>query len=367
MFFISLFLFSCGYQENNNATWVFAVYMAGDNNLSDYATLDLKEMMDTGSNDNVKVVVLCDRGEGTTFYEVKKGWLEPVKQYGNLNTGDSATLSLFLNDIKSRYSYQKMALVFWDHGDGWQDAAFDDSSRSFLKMSEIKRVLDAENFHVDFLGFDECLAGMAEVFYTFKDDSNVTVASEAAEPGFGWNYKDLIERLKKNYFWDGEDLGKAAVDSYYQFYSNKTAYCQPDCTLAAVTAKNATDITYYINLLASYGLNGTASLLQDYYGARNNSLEPEPVYFPFYVDLYSFAQNLNATTTDLNVKTAAINLMSVIGGIYFKSTNSTLKGVSIYFPNDTYDYFDTYFNASINEFAETLWDDFLIKYYGVLP
>ncbi|OMH40273.1 hypothetical protein BLW93_06195 [Desulfurobacterium indicum] len=341
--------------------------MAGDNSLSDYATLDLKEMMDAGADDNVKVVVLCDRGEGTTLYEVKKGWLEPVESFGNLDTGDPSTLALFLDAIKNRYSYKKIALVFWDHGDGWQDAAFDDSSRSSLKMSEIKRILDSRNFHVDFLGFDECLAGMAEVFYTFKNSSNVTVASEASEPGFGWDYKDLIERLKRNYSWNGEDLGKAAVDSYYQFYTNRTEYCQPDCTLAAVTGKNATDITYYVNLLASYGLNGTVSLLQDYYYARDNSLEPEPVYFPFYVDLYSFSKSLNATTTDLNVKIAATNLMSVIGGIYFKSTNSSLKGVSIYFPNDVYDYFDAYFNSSVNEFTGTLWDDFLVKYYGVLP
>ncbi|WP_456425908.1 clostripain-related cysteine peptidase [Desulfurobacterium sp.] len=369
LFFILLipFLFSCGYRESSYTKWIFAVYVAGDNNLSTFATYDVGEMMRAGSDDNVRVVVLCDRGNGTTLYEVKKGWLEPVERFRNLDTGNPYTLKLFLKKIVEKYRFSRVALVVWDHGDGWENAAFDDSAEDSLKMAEIKQVLDDLSFHLDFLGFDECLAGMTEVFYTFRNFANVTVASEAPEPGFGWDYFSLIEKLKEHPDWQGEALGRAAVDTYYQFYSNRTEYCYPECTLSAVSSSNASDIASAVNLFASYALNGTPSLFQEIYSARSNATEPETEYFPFYADLYSFADEINATTTSIEVKNAAVQIMAVLKGIYFKSTGANLKGVSIYFPNERDNFFIDYFNDSLNTFSSTLWDDFLLTYYGVLP
>ncbi len=341
--------------------------MAGDNNLSTAAVSDIGEMMDVGSDSNVTTVILCDRGNGTAIYEVRKGWLKPLKILGNLDTGSPGTLRLFLDEIKKEYTFDKFALVFWDHGDGWEDAAFDDSSHNALKMTDIKNTLKSSDLHLDFLGFDECLSGMAEVFYTFKDISNVTVASEAPEPGFGWDYTSLLYSLDNHSDWDGETFGKVAVDVFYNFYSSYSYFCQPECTLAAVTSRNATDISNTVNNLAFYGLTGSDTLLNEFIAARNNATEPESQYFPFYVDLYSLANNLNSTVSNATVKLEALKLMEEIKGIYFKTTGSSLHGVSIYFPNDTSEYLDNYFNVTSNAFASTLWDDFLRKCYGVLP
>ncbi|WP_457568662.1 clostripain-related cysteine peptidase [Desulfurobacterium sp.] len=367
LIFSFAFFVSCGYREDNSSSWIFAVYMAGDNNLSSYVTYDLGEMMAAGSDSNVRVLVLCDRGAGTTLYEVRKGWLKPVKVFGNLDTGNPATLKLFIEEIKNRFSFKKAAIVLWDHGDGWEDAAFDNTASSALKMADIKKVFNDTDFHPEFLGFDECLAGMAEVFYTFKDIANITVASEASEPGYGWEYASLINSLKKHPEWKGEDLGKAAVDVYYQFYSNRTDYCQPECTLASVSSENASAIAAAVNLFASRAINGTSALLQDISSARDNTTEPESYYFPFYADLYSFADKINETVADPGIKDAAVAIMDAVRGIYFKSTGSELNGVSIYFPDSREEYFEDYFNTTLNDFSATLWDDFLIDYYGVLP
>lgn len=49
------------------ARWTIMVYMSGDNNLEDYIVKDIEEELGVaGSDANVKIVALADRGPGTT-------------------------------------------------------------------------------------------------------------------------------------------------------------------------------------------------------------------------------------------------------------------------------------------------------------
>ncbi|SNR84783.1 clostripain-related cysteine peptidase [Desulfurobacterium atlanticum] len=360
--FALLGVFSCSYEVSDNrySKWVVAVYMAGDNNLSDYATLDLKEMMDAGSDENVRVVVLCDRGEGTTVYEVKNGWLEPVEGFGNLNTGSPDTLKLFLDSIFHHYSFSNLALVVWDHGNGWEIASIDDTSKDYLTMYEIYKVLKDNSIHLGFLGFDECLAGMVEVFYTFKDFADVMVASEASEPGNGWDYKGLIEVFRKTDL-SPFSLGKAAVDSYYTFYRD---YCAEtgveDCVLAAV---NSTDMDGVVNSLENIVSFYSPSTSLDFKIARENSLYVDP-YFSDYIDLYSFADSLFTVSSDEILVQEINNLKSALDKFYVRSVFNKLKGVSIYFPQSASDispeeYYNYSYFSPYNLFTQTNWDEFL--------
>jgi len=361
--FILLFLFvnSCSYgvSENNSSRWVIAVYVAGDNNLSSYATFDLGEMMELGSDNDIRVVVLCDRGEGTTVYEVKKGWLEPIEGFGNLNTGSPDTLRLFLKTLFNRYSFTNIALIVWDHGNGWEVASIDDTSRDVLTMYEIYSVLRDEGIHLDFLGFDECLAGMLEVFYTFKDFADVIVASEASEPGNGWDYKGFIEAFRKTDL-SSFSLGKAAVDSYYTFYKD---YCGEtgveDCILTAV---NSTDVNNIVNSLEKIVSYYSTLTFSDFKIARSNSLYADS-YYADYIDLYSFAENLASVSSDAALIQEANNLKVFLGKIYVRSAFNRLKGISIFFPDNSSSLSNEYFSYSYispyNLFTNTNWDEFL--------
>ena len=91
--------------------WTVMVYMDGDNNLEDYVVKDIEtELSAQGSNANVNVVVLADRGPGydtsrgdwqtTKVFYCTQGMLadaaSAVADWGELDMGDPGTLSRFV-------------------------------------------------------------------------------------------------------------------------------------------------------------------------------------------------------------------------------------------------------------------------------
>ena len=60
----------------NGAKWTFMVYMAGNNNLSPAGEIDLGEMAQVGSSEDVNILVEFDRADhskNTKRYLVEKG------------------------------------------------------------------------------------------------------------------------------------------------------------------------------------------------------------------------------------------------------------------------------------------------------
>src|SRR5262245_21393841 len=89
------------------ARWTIMVYMSGDNNLEDYIVKDIEQELGlAGSDANIKVVALADRGPGydrsrgdwqtTKLYYVTQGIVADaagaVADWGERNFGDPKTL-----------------------------------------------------------------------------------------------------------------------------------------------------------------------------------------------------------------------------------------------------------------------------------
>ena len=111
--------------------WTVMVYIDGDNNLEDYVVKDLEtELSALGSNANVNVVALADRGPGydtsrgdwqtTKLYYCTQGMLADaagaVADWGERNMGDPQTLVDFVAYTKANYPATNYLLAFWDHG-----------------------------------------------------------------------------------------------------------------------------------------------------------------------------------------------------------------------------------------------------------
>jgi len=61
------------------ARWTIMVYMSGDNNLEDYIVKDIEEELGlAGSDANIKIVALADRGPG---YDTSRGDWKTTKLY----------------------------------------------------------------------------------------------------------------------------------------------------------------------------------------------------------------------------------------------------------------------------------------------
>ena len=116
------------------ARWTIMVYMSGDNNLEDYIVKDIEEELGlAGSNANIQIVALADRGPGydtsrgnwqtTKLYHVTQGIVadaaSAVADWGERNFGDPQTLIDFVTWSKTNYPADHYALYFWGHGWNW--------------------------------------------------------------------------------------------------------------------------------------------------------------------------------------------------------------------------------------------------------
>ncbi len=213
--------------------WTVMVWMAGDNNLEDFGGLDLKEMKQVGSNDDLNIVVQFDRmsDQNTRRYYVQQGTsaeADVVQELGPTNTGDPAVATGFFTWAIQTYPAEHYLAVLWNHGSGIDETdiyktvsarglqvrrkvrkssteiprshvrsvvsrryrqslfsttidnalsfraiALDDTARDFLDNIELKRVFTSlkrkTRRKIDVIGFDACLMNMVEIAYQLKD------------------------------------------------------------------------------------------------------------------------------------------------------------------------------------------------------
>jgi len=227
--------------------WTILVWIAGDNNLSDYGAADLAELKQVGSTAKVDLVAQYDRGGriGTKRYHLRRGTTldqDELADLGDTNTGDPAVATDFFTWGISTFPSRHVMCVLWNHGSGIDETdiyararqlarragaspdltrkhvrsiagsrlgralftttvdqallnkgiAYDDTSRDFLDNLELAQVLrdvaSAAGRPVDLVGFDACLMNLVEVAYELRSYATVMVGSEEVEPGDGWPY-----------------------------------------------------------------------------------------------------------------------------------------------------------------------------------
>ena len=226
----------------NDAEWTFLFYMASDNNLEAAQLQDLREMIAIGGSDQVRFVALVDRSikedssqgyskdgvgglvDWTTakYVRVDQNHLTELADWGEVNMGDRATLKRFLETSMKQFPAKKYALIFGDHGAGWPGVCGDESHNDdMLTMTEIHDTLKARpkgTPKFELIGFDACLMGNLECAYSVAPFAKVMVASEELEPGCGWNYTPLFQRVVENPTMSGSDVGKAIVETFDDFF-----------------------------------------------------------------------------------------------------------------------------------------------------
>ncbi|HOJ88631.1 MAG TPA: clostripain-related cysteine peptidase, partial [Pseudothermotoga sp.] len=150
-------------------SWVFLIYLAADNNLEQYALIDLEEMKN--SNSAVAIFALFDGKSSADalltldeYGEYK--YIETYQQ--DINSGDPEVLRNFIERFSNITSIYR-GLIIWNHGSAWlsdsdyttKAIGFDDTQNDALSICEIRQVLGTYP-ELDILGMDACLMGSAE-------------------------------------------------------------------------------------------------------------------------------------------------------------------------------------------------------------
>jgi hypothetical protein len=334
---------------------------------------------------------------------------QAVADLGELNMGDDKVLADFVSWGMDKYPAKRYFLVIWDHGQGYRlflnsllerhrtiaasrgfetngslvsiraaavrlrgtegvasedrmTAAFrsapgdpyrsasnDETNKDVLYNKEIIDALKSslKGRKLDLIGFDACLMAMVETVYGLRDVATTFVGSEELEPGPGWKYDDLLNRLVTHPDMDGPGLASAIVESYKGFYSKPEMLDQggDETTLSAFKLGAVKDLGVAISKLSDMLISGIGGELQNILGAREASAVYAPGYQFYHIDLVQFLAELSRRSKNnaiVQQSNAIIKMVS--SGTIARHAGAKRQGaygsngLAIYFPASALEY-----------------------------
>ncbi|MFM6323261.1 MAG: pre-peptidase C-terminal domain-containing protein [Microcystis panniformis] len=293
------------------------------------------------------------------------------QQIGEQNTGDSTTLTNFINWAKTTAPANKYALVLWDHGggdlkgfnvDNEGDAIKVDADR--LYTDELVTAINNSNItNFDLLAFDACLMSMVEVQYALKNQAKVIVASEEAIGLGSFDYTTGFSVLQSRPdLVTPSDLAANIVSSFKEQYQGDRR---------GWDILSATD-TNQLKLNDLNELNLISALKTFTNAVKNNPVDwtilhnarDSATYFnqaEYYRDLGQFMEAISQSSLNINIKNAATGVITELKKVVLAKTEDgrETQGLSIYFPNNISGIDSNYLTRNQAFLSATGWTEFL--------
>lgn len=333
------------------------IYLAGDNNLSPAADVDLKEMRSVGSTEDVNIIAQVDRagGQGTTRYCIQcDGKGEKPESLGTMDSGDPKTVTDFISWAAANYPAEHYALILWNHGGGWEPSEMDriaraagtpnyspreatersatPLARTFFRTSlekifslsspaeraicsddgsghsldtielgkVLKQAVKALGQPFDLIGMDACLMSNLEVAYQVQPYAKYMVASEESEPNNGWPYDTVMRKLADNADLPTAKLAAHIVQAYIKSYVD-IGYDGP-VTQAACDLSRINDVVKPLDNLAEALIAHMPDTANEVWKAQKNSAR---FWHNTLWDISHFCEELVKVTSDKSVRNAA--------------------------------------------------------------
>jgi hypothetical protein len=357
------------------ARWTVMVYMSGDNNLEDYIVKDIElELGLAGSNAEVKIVALADRGpgydtsrgdwQGTKLYYVTRGMLadsaSAVADWGERNMGDPQTLIDFVSWAKTNHPADRYLLYFWGHGWNWHPGYVmeDDTSADTLDYGELKAAIPQLGF-IDVVGFDGCNMASIEVYKLWQGKATAVAASQEYVNWNGIEYDTVIAQLLANPYMTADAVAVASAQSAIVQGGERT------WSAVAVDTRLGRLLTATDQFAVALN-NGLAANRKKYdraFGATRTMWQA-----PMDKDLYDMAAEIKLAVSDATIKARAQSVIDAFAStvLWEGHTNaySDVHGITIYHvskPTEK-DSNYTYYRSNLDFALTTAWDEFLDAY-----
>jgi len=297
---------------NGAKPWLIMYYLNGDNSLNDVQSWVLQELEKRQGNPSYNIAVMFDGkpNNDSRFYYIGDNISFTVKN--ELNSGDPATLTEFINWARDMFPTQYSALIISDHGN-LTGISEDDSQNRTIQLNELETALQQASIHsgnIDVLFTEACLMGNIEASYQVKDYIDYYVSSEQ-EIWMG-TPPNFLEEITSTT--SPEDLAIILAENYNQARSNtphtiSVAQMSMVTDLANDVSNLADQIKTQMNSLAGTLLKAQVlSAVQrfDSDGSGKIDLLDESI------DLYSFSRLIYDNTNDVNMKSSAQAVMNSI-------------------------------------------------------
>ncbi len=349
------------------AKWTVMVYISGDNNLEDYVVKDLElELAGAGSNADVQIVALADRGPGydksrgdwqtTKLFHVTPGMTadaaSAVADWGERNMGDKQTLTDFVTWSKANYPADHYALYFWGHGWSWHPGWVmeDDTSNDTLDYDETKAAIPSLGF-IDVVGYDGCNMASLEIMDLWHGHATAITGSQEYVGWDGLEYDVFLNQLKG-----------ATTMSADQLAINSSASTTLDKTWSALAVDSRMNsLTTAVDQWSLALTNGLAANKKAYSSAFGQARSYWQA--PMDKDLFDLATQVNAKVSDATIRARGTAVMNAFPGVVLHerhvSQYAGSHGITIYGPGAKNQKVDFAYYRTLDLALHTRWDEFL--------
>lgn len=273
------------------ADWTFMVFLNGDNDLEDFVQYSLDKINAYPSTKQVNVLVQVDtlKGPAQRYKVTQDPTASKLEELGEVDMGDWHELVNFFEWGVKNYPAQKYAMIIWDHGMGWKNSeyedttnnfietipgihidyepksiSYDDTNKNFISVTQLRKALIMmalkNNFkRLDLLATDACLMSTMEVAYEMEGLVDILVASEELLPAQGFAYDTIFKDLENNSSMDQEELGKVIVD--------RTIEMMDDLMKTAESPAQIVDYETHLAALNINNIEAIRSALDDFASA----------------------------------------------------------------------------------------------------
>lgn len=157
---------------------------------------------------------------------------EVMKEYPSQLSVDKNVMTQVLKDMISYSPTSRVGLIAASHGSAWINSIYMSRSltRSFgqdgkgsdntMLIKDMADAMKATGTKFDFLLFDACFMGTAEVCYDLRDAANYQITSVMEVPAYGFPYEVSLDYLYEGTVDGYKKICQAYIDFYKQRYEN---------------------------------------------------------------------------------------------------------------------------------------------------
>ena len=331
--------------------WTIFVYLCGTELEEEggNATNDINEMYLSGESDSVRFIVQTG-GAGkwqndyvdaskTQRFLVQNSEIKLVDELDKLyNMGDSDTFRDFVSWGLENYGAEHNAFILWNHGGGsitgvCMDGQYEQDSLTVRALDDAFSAALGDKM-IDFIGFDACLMSTMEVANTLSSYAKYMCASEEIIPGSGWDYTSIGTYLAEVPGADGEELGIAVCDSYYEMC--KEIGRDNEATLSVLDLSKMPETVTSFDTFCKELCEATkdksvrASVIRNFYSAENFGGNNKAEGYTNMVDVVGIVESASKYVGNTNGVKEAIGKLVVYK--ILGENHASACGLSMYYP-----------------------------------
>lgn len=366
------------------------VYMAADNNLSQYANPNLYSMNSSIKNEtgNTNLIAFVDRyGEVPVLLRLHDMKIDTIKVYSELNSADASVFAEVVDYVVKKWKAESYGLLMWSHGNGWvptkmlhyvapnmryapkrgsndvQDSLLFEKlrdpfaeTRAFaweerkgqqpaytcMDLEEMASAIPDGVF--DYIVFDACYMGNVEIAYALRNKARYIVSSCYEIMGYGFPYHIITKDLLNG------NLIKTCRE-FHNYYASQSGFDQMGG----------------ISLVKTDGLEGLAESFRKIVSQAKDTIPTMSVFDlqcfdrftnPVFFDLEDFVNNVchdKDLLDDFKKKLENCVSFKMSTPYIFKDTSVEIEiksycGLSVYIPRKKYE------SSGLNaEYRKTAW------------